>query len=64
MVSSRSQWRAPRTGNSTGVCTCASCLRAVDVGEDVTCQVCVEQMAEIAYANGRADARGEDGNEH
>jgi len=60
MATNRSRWRPLRTGDKwddKGVCTCAGCLRAIDRGEDVTCNDCVSQMAEIAYANGRADGR-------
>lgn len=48
--------------NAVGVCTCADCLRPIDRGENVTCDDCMTQAREIAYANGRADAKG-DGDE-
>ena len=60
-MSNRSRWRVMKPGDSSGagVCTCAACLRAIDRGEDVVCSGCVEEMAATAYANGRADVRGE-----
>ena len=64
MVIGRSRWRPLRTGDkwdNRAICTCASCLRAIDRGENVTCDDCVSRVGEIAYANGRADARAEGG---
>lgn len=58
-MSNRSRWRKMKAGDKegVGVVTCACCMRAVDKGEDVTCNDCVTTTAEIAYANGRADGR-------
>lgn len=65
VTQNRSRWRPLRTGDKwddKAVCTCASCMRAIDRHEDVTCNDCVSRAAEIAYANGRNDAKG-DGDE-
>lgn len=61
MISNRSRWKPLKPGDSAvGVCTCASCMRAIDRGEDVTCNGCVAEACETAYANGRLDARNGD----